>query len=137
MKIFIRAMGLSVMGICVCLILMHLYDLNIRYDELNKASHLAMTNTQIIMQEKIEDIYFNTHNARVYVDSNEEYLKLFRDNFMILVKSDGEYLIDGYCDANKGLLYVNIDHHYKNLLGKDKIISKKLISIIDVVGANE
>ena len=48
MKVLVRAMSLTVIGLCVCLILMHLLDYNVRLDELNKASHLAMANTQLL-----------------------------------------------------------------------------------------
>ena len=136
MKVLVRAMSLTVIGLCVCLILMHLLDYNVRLDELNKASHLAMANTQIVMQENIEDIYYNTNNSRVKIGSNEEYLKLFKDNFMILVNSDGTYSISGYSDVYKGLLCVNISHEYKNFLGQDKTITKKMINVIDVVCDN-
>ena len=89
MKVLVRAISLTVIGLCVCLILMHLLDYNVRLDELNKASHLAMANTQIVMQENIEDIYYNTNNSRMKIGSNEEYLKLFKENFMIWVNSAG------------------------------------------------
>lgn len=107
--------------------------MNIRYDELNKASHLAMANTQIVMQENIEDIYYNTNNKRRSIDSNEEYLSIFKENFMTLVNSDGTYSIDAYSDVYKGLLYVDIKHQYRNFLGQEKMIRKKLINVIDVV----
>ena len=136
MKVLVRAMSLTVIGLCVCLILMHLLDYNVRLDELNKASHLAMANTQIVMQENIEDIYYNTNNSRMKIGSNEEYLKLFKDNFMILVNSDGTYSISGYSDVYKGLLCVNISHEYKNFLGQDKTITKKMINVIYVVCDN-
>ena len=136
MKVLVRAMSLTVIGLCVCLILMHLLDYNVRLDELNKASHLAMANTQIVMQENIEDIYYNTNNSRMKIGSNEEYLKLFKDNFMILVNSDGTYSISGYSDVYKGLLCVIISHEYKNFLGQVKTITKKMINVIDVVCDN-
>lgn len=136
MRIIVRSMGLTVIGLCVCLMLMHLLDLNIRYDELDKASHMAMTNTQIVMQENIEDIYYKTNNARLKIDTNEDYLNLYKENFNILVNSDGEFNIDGYCDVYKGLMCVSVSHKYKNFLGQDKILNKKLINVIDVVNDN-
>lgn len=136
MKIFVRTIGISVIGFCIILILMHLLDLNIRYDELNKASHIAMTNTQIIMQENIEDIYYNTNNRRLDINTNDEYLNLFKENFDILIDSDGTYSIDGYSDVLKGLLYININYKYKNFLGREKSLNKKLINVIDVVDDN-
>ena len=108
----------------------------IRYDELDKASHMAMTNTQIVMQENIEDIYYKTNNARLKIDTNEDYLNLYKENFNILVNSDGEFNIDGYCDVYKGLMCVSVSHKYKNFLGQDKILTKKLINVIDVVNDN-
>mgnify|MGYP004507120567 CR=1 FL=1 len=133
MKILIRSIAISAIGVSICLMLMHILDLNIRYDELNKASHLAMTNTQIVMQENIEDIYYGTNNSRKKISTNKEYLNDFKENFLTLVNSDGTYLIDGYSDVYKGLLCVDIKHQYKNFLGQDKTIRKKLINVIDVV----
>lgn len=137
MRILIRSVGLTVIGLCVCVMLMHLLDLNIRFDELDKASHLAMTNTQIVMQENIEDIYYKTNNARLKIDTNEDYLNLYKENFNILVNSDGTYSVDGYCDVYKGLMCVNVSHEYKNFLGQNKTINKSLINLIDVVAYNE
>ncbi len=134
MKIMIRAIGLSFMGMCVALILMHLLDLNNRIDEIDKASHIAMANTQTLMLENIEDIYYGTDNARVDIKDSDTYLKIYKENFDPLIVSDGKVNISGLANPFKGLIYVNISYTYNNFLGKEKTIKKKLINVIDVVG---
>ena len=133
MKITIRAIGFSFIGVCICLMLMHIFDLNVRLDELNKISELATANTQIVMAENIEDYYYGTDNKRLKIESSEQYLDLYRQNLEILKTSDGEYEIDGYFDPLKGLLCVDITYRYNNFLGKEKCLNKRLINIIDVV----
>ena len=133
MKITIRAIGFSFIGVCICLMLMHIFDLNVRLDELNKISELATANTQIVMAENIEDYYYGTDNKRLKIESSEQYLDLYRQNLEILKTSDGEYEIDGYFDPLKGLLCVDITYRYSNFLGKEKCLNKRLINIVDVV----
>lgn len=129
----VRTIALTTIGICVCLMLMHLLDLNNRIDEIDKASHIAMTNTQILMQENIEDYYYGTENRRVNITSAEQYLNIFKENFEPLISSDGDFNISGLADPYRGLLYVNINYKYKNFLGKEKALNKKMINIIDVI----
>lgn len=133
MKIFIRVMGFTVIGMCVCLILMNLFDLNIRKNEVDEISRSAMNSTQIIMQENIEDEYYGTNNARRKIDSNALYEQLYLENLLILQTSNGKYNIDFKSDYQKGLLSVNINYEYQNFLGQKQVINKKLTNIIDVV----
>ncbi len=133
MKIVVKTIALTCIGVCISLMLMHLLDLNNRIDEVDKASHIAMTNTQIIMLENIEDIYYGTNNRRQDIKDSGAYLKVFEENLTPLISSDGICDIDGLADPYKGLLYVNIRYKYKNFLGNEKTINKKLINVIDVV----
>lgn len=137
MRIFIRVMGITTIGMCVCMMLMHLIDLNIRKDEIDKISYLAMSNTQIIMQENIEDFYYKTDNARIKINSSEEYEALYRDSLAKLQTTDGTYNLSFISDPLKGLLCVNINYEYINFLGELKTINKKLINIINVELNNE
>ena len=133
MKIMIRVMGLTVIGLCICFILMHILDLNIRLDELNKISSLAMSNTQIVMQENIEDRLYGTANARMNIASNSQYLDLYKENLDKLVSSDSVYEIsDHQADCLRGLLYVKVDCTYRTLTGASRTLSRKLLNIIDI-----
>lgn len=133
MKIVVRIFALVFMGLCSLFILMHLLDLNIRKDEVDKISRLAMNSTQIIMQENIEDKYYGTSNARKIIKSNKEYEQIYKDNLYKLQTTNGQYDLDFVSDYNKGLLSVDINYTYKNFLGEEKVINKKLTNIINVV----
>ena len=134
MRIIIRIFSLTIIGLLVSIVLIHCLDLNIRIDELNKTSSLAMSNTQILIQETIEDRLYGTNNARKNINSNEEYLDLYKDNFYKLINTNSEYeIIDYYADYLRGLLYVNINCKYHTVMGKEKILNKRLLNIIDVV----
>lgn len=117
---------------------MHCFDLITRSDELNKITSLAMSNTQIVMMENIEDAYFNTNNARRTIDSDIDYINLYKDNLEKLISTNSSYSIkDYYADARKGLLYVNIECSFKTIKGDYKTLNKKLLNIIDVIEDDE
>lgn len=132
MRIFVRISGLTVIGLCIIMILMSLLDLNIRKDEVDKISAIAMSNTQIVMQENIEDRYFGTSNARTLIASKYTYDKLYRTNLAKLQTTDGVYKLSITSDYLKGLMSVTINYEYKNFLGQTKTIHKKLTNIIEV-----
>lgn len=134
MRVIIRIFSLTIIGLLISIVLIHCLDLNIRIDELNKTSSLAMSNTQILIQEIIEDRLYGTSNARRNISSNEEYLDLYKDNFYKLINTNSEYeIIDYYADYLRGLLYVNINCKYHTVMGKEKTLNKRLLNIIDVV----
>lgn len=133
MKITIRILGLVFMGLCSLLVIIHLLDLSIRKDEIDKISKQAMRGTQIIMQENIEDKYYGTNNARLIIESNEQYENLYKESLNKLHTSNGNYNLKIDSDYKKGLMSVEITYVYKNLLGKDVTLNKKLINIINVV----
>lgn len=133
MRIMVRMMELSIIGFCTCLMLMHIFDLNVRLDELNKISSLAMSNTQIVVQENIEDRLYGTDNARLRIDSNDKYISLYKENLSKLISTDSTYEVSDYlADHERGLLYVKVDCSYKTLNGNTKTLSRKLLNIIDV-----
>ena len=137
MKIIVRVMGLAVIGLCISLMLMHSFDINIRYDELNKISSIAMANTQLVMMENIEDIYYNTNNARK-INNDIEYINTYKNNLNQLITTNSKYTIKDYiADSRKGLLYVNVECSFTTLKGETKTINKKLLNIVDVDINNE
>lgn len=137
MRIMVRIFSFTIMGLCIVLMLMHGFDMTIRYDEVDRISRMAMDQTQMVILENIEDHYYKTNNARKIVTSSDDYLKMFNDNLNTLKSSDGTYSVDGYFDPLKGIAYVNINYSYLNFLGETKTINKKLVNIIDVVKYEE
>lgn len=133
MKLIIRVIGFTTIGMCISLILINLFDINIRKYEVDEISRSAMNSTQIIMLENIENEYYGTSNAREIIDSNKKYEDLYLENLSILQTSNGKYNVSFISDYTKGLLSVNIDYEYINFLGETKVINKKLTNIIDVV----
>ena len=53
---------------------------NVKQDELVNCISTAMTSTQIVMQEQIEDVIFKTNTKRKSINSNQEYLEEFAKN---------------------------------------------------------
>jgi len=134
MKIMVRIMGLTVVGLCISLMLMHSFDLMIRIDELEKASQIAMSNTQLVVMENIEDSYYKTNNVRQVINSDEAYIQMYKENLNKLKTSNGEFdVVDYKADIRKGLLYVDIDYTFNTINGNKKTINKKLLNIVDVV----
>lgn len=137
MKIIVRVMGLTIIGLCVSLMLMHSFDINIRYDELDKATSIAMSNTQLVMMENIEDIYYGTNNARK-INNDVDYINVYKENLEKLITTNSSYEIKDYlADSRKGLLYVDVICNFITLKGEEKTIEKKLLNIVDVNMENE
>ncbi len=137
MRIMIRIFSFTIMGLCIVLMLMHGFDMIIRYDEVDRVSRMAMDQSQMIVLENIEDHYYKTRNARKTITSARDYLAIFNDNLNTLKTSDGTYSVDGYFNPLKGIAYANISYSYVNFLGQNKTINKKLVNIIDVVKYEE
>ena len=138
MRIMVRIMGLTIIGLCVSMMLMHSLELNIRYDELDKITSLAMSNTQLVMMENIEDIYYGTDNSRRHINDDLEYINLYKENMNLLISTNSDYVINDYiADARKGLLYVDVSCSFKTVKGDIKTFNKKLLNVVDVINKNE
>ena len=134
MKIVTRIFGLSIILILSYMIAMEFTGYYVRRNELNTCITTAMTSTQIIMQENIEDEYFGTENARKVIDSNETYVEEFGNNFYVLPTTNTDYHIDILAvDYTKGLLHVKITGTFTMLNGQRKSFSAEKTSIIDVL----
>lgn len=134
MKIVARIFGLSIILILSYMIAMEFTGYYVRRNELNTCIKTAMTSTQIIMQENIEDEYFGTENARKVIDSNEAYVEEFGNNFYVLPTTNTDYHIDILAvDYTKGLLHVKITGTFTMLNGQQKSFSAEKTSIIDVL----
>lgn len=134
MKIVARIFGLSIILILSYMIAMEFTGYYVRRNELNTCIKTAMTSTQIVMQENIEDEYFGTENARKVIDSNEAYVEEFGNNFYVLPTTNTDYYIDILAvDYTKGLLHVKITGTFTMLNGQQKSFSAEKTSIIDVL----
>ena len=70
MRLLIRFMGLSMIGMIYLVMFMEMMYKDILSNELNVITSLAMNQTQIVMTEQIEDLYYHTNNARKKFYSN-------------------------------------------------------------------
>ena len=118
----------------VILIFMQMMDYNIRRNELNECISTAMTSTQIVMMENIEDKVYGTNNCRRKISSNDEYIQEFVTNFNLLITTDTAYEIKVYAiDYNVGLLSVEIEGEFYSLNGVKKTFSSRKTAMIDVL----
>ena len=109
MRVIARCFGLSVIFILSILIHMQMMIYNIRQDELINCISTAVTSTQIVMQEQIEDLTFHTSTRRKNIQSNEEYIEEFVKNFYKLTTTDSIYKIKVFgIDYTKGFLDVEV-----------------------------
>ena len=101
MRVLARVMGLSIMFILTSIIFLQLSSFNIHEMELSDATTTAMTSTQIVEQENIEDDIYDTTNARKVIDSNTKYQQQYVDDFAMLVgaKSTSVTTRDGETSA--------------------------------------
>lgn len=130
----IRCFGMSMILIVSMMIFMQMMIFNVRRDELVNCISIAMSNTQIIIQEQIEDQIYGTNTKRKTISSNKEYLEEYTKNFYKLVTSDSDFKIKVYgIDYMKGLLDIEIESSFKMLNGDVKTIKSRKTSIIDVL----
>ena len=129
-----RIFGMSVIFVFACIMVLQMMSMNIRRDELTTCISTAMSSTQIIMQEIIEDQIYGTDTSRKEITSNEEYVEEFASHFYKLVNSDSEYKIKVYgIDYTRGFIDIQVDATYKMFNGEEKTISSRKTSIVDVL----
>lgn len=134
MRLLIRFMGLSMIGMIYLAMFMEMMYKDVLSNELNVITSLAMNQTQIVMTEQIEDLYYHTNNARKKFYSNYEYASDFIDNLEKLKSSDARYEIEIYeADIEEGILDVNVIVHYKRINGDDVSLSTRKTMIVDVL----
>ena len=133
MKLLVRFMGLGLIGIVLIAMMFEMVSLNIREDELNTIVSMAISNTQLVMQEIIEDELYQTTNARMILD-DEKYFELFMDNLDTLISTDSVYEARLLAiDYTKGLIDVEVDLKYRSIDGSLKVLSTRKTSIVDVL----
>ena len=134
MRVVSRCFGLSLILIVSIMIYAQMMIFNVRKDELVNAISTAMTSTQIVMQEQIEDITFKTHAKRKSIDSNQQYLEEFATNFYKLVTSDSDFKIKVFgIDYTKGFLDIEIESRFLMFNGEVKVIRSRKTSIVDIL----
>lgn len=133
MKLLVRFMGLGLIEIVLIAMMFEMVSLNIREDELNTIVSMAISNTQLVMQEIIEDELYQTTNARMILD-DEKYFELFMDNLDTLISTDSVYEVRLLAiDYTKGLIDVEVDLKYRSIDGSLKVLSTRKTSIVDVL----
>lgn len=134
MRLLIRFMGLSMIGMIYLVMFMEMMYRDVLSNELNQITSLAMHQTQIVMTEQIEDLYYRTDNARKKFFSDYEYASDFVENLKKLKSSDARYEIEIYeADIEEGILDVNVTLHYKRINGEDVSMSVRKTMIVDVL----
>lgn len=126
MKLLVRILGITVMGIVVSIGIIYLVNTNIVINELNECSSFAMKQTQLAIEDSIKDKLDLIENNEFDDDKYENY---YRECFNSTVEDSSIYEMDIDCNADKGIMYVQIDvPDYKY------IPTKKLLSFIDIKG---
>lgn len=134
MKIQDRILIFSVIFIFSVMMFMQLTEYNVRQDELNNCITTAMSSTQVVMSEQIEDEVYGTNNRRKTISSNTEYVEEFANNFYKLITSNTSYQIEVYAvDYQKGLLSIGVTGKFKMYNGEIKTITSRKTSIVEVI----
>lgn len=133
MKIIARLFGVCTMLVLTTMIFLETMGLTIRQDELNNCISSAVTTTQIVMKENIEDQVYGTNNARKKITSNEDYLNLFKRNLDKLRTTNSKYKIKVYgVDYTKGYIDVGIDATYPMLNGGVRTLTSRQTNLVEV-----
>lgn len=128
MKVFIRFLGLSLMGLCTIFLVISLVAANIAQDELEVISGLAMSNAQLLMSEIIEDRMSGLNTARYLFNDDISYFENYRESFDLLTGGSDKYRVELVsADYSKGLLAVRVS---RRIIRKE--ISKELLNIVEV-----
>ena len=136
MRVLARVMGLSIMFILTSIIFLQLSSFNIHEMELSDATTTAMTSTQIVEQENIEDDIYDTTNARKVIDSNTKYQQQYVDDFAMLVgaKTTSVTTRDGETSAT---LYAGLrNKHALNTLPNAMNYTNQTAQLTDSVAKN-
>ena len=136
MRVLARVMGLSIMFILTSIIFLQLSSFNIHEMELSDATTTAMTSTQIVEQENIEDDIYDTTNARKVIDNNTKYQQQYVDDFAMLVgaKTTSVTTRDGETSAT---LYAGLrNKHALNTLPNAMNYTNQTTQLTDSVAKN-
>lgn len=149
MRIITRIFGLSFIFMLISIILLQMLSFNVRYDEMITCTNSALTSTQIIIQEQIEEelyphrniksrssiaAYLKNPNHLKKIENNEDYLEEFAAIFYKSISTNTNYEIRAYdIDFKKGFIDIEVIGSFKMFNGQTKMMSVRKSSIIDVV----
>lgn len=126
MKLLVRTLGITIIGIIVSIGMIYLINTNIIINELNECSSLAMVQTQKSIVQSIKDKLDLIENNDF---DNNKYKEYYKDHFLTFVNNSSIYDIFVDCNIDKGIIYAEIT------VPRYKLIpTKKLLSIIDIKG---
>lgn len=123
MRILVKCFGLVAIFVIVMAMLLSLAETVILANELDKASKIAVEQTQ----KKMKEVTVSRLKGIEDTFSDDEYENCFVESFMGLVDNKDEYEIKVQANASKGIIMVDIST--KNNLVKDV----KNINIVDVL----
>ena len=133
MKIIARIFGVCIMLIMTSMMFLEMMGITIRQDELNNCISSAVATTQVIMKENIEDKVYGTEAARNVIESNDEYLQLFKTNLEKAKTSNTKYTIRVYgVDYTKGYLDVGVEATYPMINGAVRTLTSRQTNLIEV-----
>ena len=123
MRILVKCFGLVAIFVIVMAMLLSLAETVILANELDKASKIAVEQTQ----KKMKEVTVSRLKGIEDTFSDDEYENCFVESFMGLVDNKDEYEIKVQANASKGIIMVDISA--KNNLVKDV----NNINIVDVL----
>lgn len=132
MKALIRCFMLGMSIIVLIMMFSFFQEVNVRQDELNNIVATAMTQTQTVIKEQIEDKQYKTNNKRYAISNNDEYVAEFTHNLYMLKTTNSDYHITVYgVDYEKGLLDIGVKSSFSMWNGQTKTLTTRKTGIVE------
>lgn len=132
MKALIRCFMLGMSIIVLVMMFSFFQEVNVRQDELNNIVATAMTQTQTVIKEQIEDKQYKTDNKRYTISNNDEYVAEFTHNLYMLKTTNSDYRITVYgVDYEKGLLDIGVESSFRMWNGQTKTFTTRKTGIVE------
>ena len=132
MKALIRCFMLGMSIIVLVMMFSFFQEVNVRQDELNNIVATAMTQTQTVIKEQIEDQEYKTNNKRYAISNNDEYVAEFTHNLYMLKTTNSDYHITVYgVDYEKGLLDIGVKSSFRMWNGQTKTLTTRKTGIVE------
>ena len=132
MKALIRCFMLGMSIIVLVMMFSFFQEVNVRQDELNNIVATAMTQTQTVIKEQIEDKQYKTNNKRYAISNNDEYVAEFTHNLYMLKTTNSDYHITVYgVDYEKGLLDIGVESSFRMWNGQTKTLTTRKTGIVE------
>lgn len=132
MKALIRCFMLGMSIIVLIMMFSFFQEVNVRQDELNNIVATAMTQTQTVIKEQIEDKQYKTNNKRYAISNNDEYVAEFTHNLYMLKTTNSDYHITVYgVDYEKGLLDIGVKSSFRMWNRQTKTLTTRKTGIVE------